>query len=254
MSAFISVRFPHAIHLFADGAVYDDDGVVLSFVTKISTSTTVPVAITARGSEGALVLAGVLCEMADQRGIDALLDTLRRVETDLSARRFFKEVDGTGFDLAIAVWHQETGPAHYRIHSYAAMPNVAPFKLHPLDDLVACGAAFDPQILFASGLLPVIGDTTAWARTKGGQIMDMMRGMKGGKLPGSAKTSEYVIGGHVDLATVTASGVKVERIRRYKDKVGQRIKPEGAENPLQWAGMSRKQRRALEREARQRVA
>ena len=256
MSAFMSVRFPNSIQLLADGAVYDDNGEVLSFVDKISVSRTVPVAITARGrTDLALPLAMLLCELADSEGIDDLLKALHNVETNLNMRRHFTEPDNGQFDLAIALWHPVTGPAHYRVHNCASMPDFTPFVLHELGDFIACGTAFNPDQLFRAGILPVTSDPTEWARTNGGDIMDMMRQSKGEPLPGALEEPQYIIGGHVDLATITASGVTLQRIRRYKDKIGKKIDPTKDRKALSpHDGLSRQQRRALERQAKRSVA
>ncbi|TBC78002.1 hypothetical protein [Rhizobium ruizarguesonis] len=247
MSAFISARFQDSVQLFADGAAYDHSGAVTSFEDKIRASRRAPVAVAVRGASGkALRHADMICDFADEFGVEVLIDgLLGQYDTSLKARRFFKGDDEAGFDFAIALWHPQRGPMHYRLHSYHGIPAFAPFVLHELGDVVACGAVFDPQTLFQLGLLPVVGDPTAWARTKGVEIMELMRGRLGEPLPGDTIAKAYRIGGHVDLATVTAAGVKLRRVRLWNDKIGELIDP----YKQQAAIGSRKERRAAKRRA-----
>lgn len=256
MSAFISVRFPDSIQLLADGAAYNPEGVITSFEDKIRVSRRAPVAVAVRGASGlALGHGQLICDLADQEGVEELLRVLRSYDTSLNARRYFKADETAGFDFAIALWHPAEGPKHYRLHSYPTLPGFAPFVLHELGDFTACGTVFHPDELFRAGILPVYGDPTDWARTKGGDIMDMMRQSKGEPLPGAIEKPQYIIGGHVDLATVTATGVKLQRIRRYTDKIGKKIDPKQDRKAITPAdSMSRQQRRALERKAKRSAA
>lgn len=225
MSAFVSVRFQDSIQLFADGAAYDSTGTVISFEDKIKVSKVAPVAVAVRGTVGsALKHAQILCDMADHEGVEELLKALTEYEDSLCARRLFKDVKETAFDFAIAMWLPNVGLKHYRLHS-VPLPGFAPFKLHELGDLIACGAAFAPHILFEKGILPVTGDTTKWAKSKGVEIMEIMRSLQSEAPPGLPASYPYLIGGHVDLATITESGVKLRRVKRWPDKVGEKIVP-----------------------------
>lgn len=242
MSAFVSVRLPDSVQLLADGAAYDAAGIVTSFENKIRVSKRVPVAIAVRGASGlALLHADLLCELADDEGVEGLLDALHEYATSLKIRRHLKQDPVFGFDFAVAVWHPETGPAHYRIHGCDGIHGFAPFVLHELGDLVACGANFPGETLYRLGILPVRKDGPTWGRTKGGEIMDLMRGLKGEPLAGDMSAEAFRIGGHVDVASVTAAGVTVRRIRQWGDKVGELINPFRQEQTV--IG-NRKQRRA----------
>jgi hypothetical protein len=79
-----------------------------------------------------------------------------------------------------------------------------------------------------------------------------MRTKRGEPLPGAAGTSGYRIGGHVDLASITAAGVSVTRLRAYPDKIGETINPFSG-NVVPLITGNRQQRRAAERQARKRA-
>lgn len=251
MSAFISVRFTDEIHLFADGAAYDRQGTMTAFVDKIKVGKVAPVAIACRGGPAELVTrhAELLCDMADQEGIEELLRTLESYESSLCARRIFKEISENSFDFAIALCLPNGNLKHYRLHSCAGMPDFAPFKLHEIGDFIACGSGFSPQTLFDKGILPVWGDTTKWAKTKGVEIMEIMRQLPGVPLPGQVVGHPYVIGGHVDLATITRSGVRLRRVRRWDDKIGEKMMPTQQETPI-----GNRQARRLAKAARRHAA
>jgi hypothetical protein len=69
MSAFVSARFADSVQLLADGAAYDDFGVITSFERKIIAGKISPVAIAVRGNAAAIALrhAQLLCDLADAR-------------------------------------------------------------------------------------------------------------------------------------------------------------------------------------------
>lgn len=246
MSAFLSIRFLDSIQLFADGAAYDaETGVITSFESKIQKSGKVPFAIAVRGSSGlALDHAKILCEIADERGIPDVLAVLRSYSTDTEAQRQFLAEPLALFDFAIALWHPETGPAHYRMHCASTMPDFAPFVLHDLGELCAVGSVFEPQKLFDLGILPVSGDTTIWAETKVVEIIEVMRTMKGEPLPGTSQKADYRIGGHVDLATVTEYGVLLRRVREWKDEIGEPINPFREHENVRLFGNRKERRKA----------
>ncbi|WP_275787710.1 hypothetical protein [Pararhizobium gei] len=208
----------------------------------------VPVAIAVRGASGhSLAHARALCSLADENGVIEMIDALRSYQLNLSVRRHFQNDEKAGFDFAVAVWHPTEGPQQFRIHSYPTLPDFAPFELHSVEFLLACGSYFDSQALFDRGILPVRGDGHIWAKTKGAEIMDLMRATKADNLPGYEGEPFYAIGGHVDLASVTAEGASIERVRVWKDRIGRKIKPEVEEPAANVAGLNRQMRRAMRR-------
>lgn len=245
MSAHMSVKFADSIQLFADGAAYNPEGVVTSFEDKIKVGRIAPVAIAVRGMAGfSLNLASFLCEATDREGIEKLLNTLRGLKDSLYFRRASKEEEATGFDFLIALWHPTEGPKHYRLHNVPTLPGFAPFVLHEIGDFIACGAPFAAQTLFDRKILPVTGRPTKWAQAQGVKIMELMRNTPGEPLPGLIDPHPYRIGGHVDLATVTKTGVVLRRVKRWNDKVGERIMPTSINQKEEWLG-NRQQRRRL---------
>ncbi|MEQ1954427.1 hypothetical protein [Mesorhizobium sp. CN2-181] len=248
MTAFLSVQFPKSVELLADSAAYDEDGNVVGFERTIRTAKQVPLAIAVRGaSRFALLFADGLCRQADQHGIDVFLQAAAVV-----AERIEDEVrhEDQNFDLAIGAFSPTRGPCHFRVHTYPTLPGFPAFRLNEMDTFVAAGTMFDPQELVRLGIWPVRGNPSVWAKTRAGEIFDIMRVRKGEPLPDTIGAPRYCIGGTVELASITAEGVTVTRVRDYGDKVGSAIDPFAGAAAALLQPPTRQQRRAAEREAR----
>ncbi len=248
MSAFVAVKMPTACQLLADGAEYLADGTIISFPRKIAVSKEVPFAVAVRARHvDVLPNFGRICDAADDIGVDPMLDLLANEAADLEVW------ENRVVDLMIAAWSPTKGACTFRIHNCPTLSDAKSFKaLNPLPDLSACGTVFEPATLFLSGILPIKTSLQAWARDGGVRLMDMMRRIPGEPPPGQPAGYPYLIGGHVDAATVTADGVVIERVKTWhQDKVGEKIDPFADSKVVPF--QSRHQRRAAERQAKKEV-
>lgn len=244
MSALMSIKVGGTIQLFTDGASYEPDGTIVSFVRKVLVGKKTAVAIGIRGfGRLALDAACNLVNTADEVGPEAFLVHLENIAGQL------QEISSSlpresQFQYMIALGQPGKGVRHLGLHcvpEFSAMPYC---QLVELGDLTASGSHFTAAELFQRGILPARGDPTQWARTCGLQIMEMMRSRPAERLPGYEGGHDYVIGGHVDLATVTERRATVQRIRVWPDKVGEKIDPAARSNVVAFPQNRRERRRS----------
>lgn len=99
---------------------------------------------------------------------------------------------------------------------------------------------------------PTAGENhTDFLKYVGRSVMGFMREVPGTQmhLVGTGAPARYLVGGHIDMATVDATGARIERIHVWDDKIGERIRPEKTEATVVPIGGNRKARRAAKRRA-----
>lgn len=248
MSAIMSIETPDNVVLLTDGAVYDADDILTNVKRKVFTSDKVPIAIANRGHQGMAEYASkLIIEIVEALGLDA---SIERIEELLKQ---FKDNDATDglyrFELIIAGISDEFGPIHLIIHSTALERGL--YRSGGTMVRSTSGAGMGEM-----GIRLPFKDETAehYVRENGVAIFEFYRRQLN-EAP-RAKGSVSLVGGQLDLTIVSRTGVTVETIHRWDDKVGELINPFADHQTVKtFPGMTRQQRRAAERALqRKRVA
>jgi hypothetical protein len=243
MSAYVSISTPEAAILLTDGAA-TCNGLFVGDFNKVFAAKSAPVAVTFCGDQelGEMVAADI-CAAADDVGpghaIGVLPDFARQMKTmhieagnpdiavDVLVTAFVPGVGGV--HRAFKTRSSTTRPAGSAPVDVPAFTVIEPPRMtstHRItaDDLDAATIPLiepgEPELLY-------------WYRN-GADIMEMLRRQKIDWKGGLG----YGIGGHVDLTTISAAGVRTERLRTWPDKIGERISPTPG-------GLNRHHRRAM---------
>jgi len=221
MSAFMAAKYADRVDVLSDGAVYSEDGTVMGFERKIWKSDRLPLVFVGRGDALATRAMGAAVEMAERlhKTFDATLECLQqKIEA-----RADSGAEQAALDGILAGISETRGPVIAYFHTYQEDYPVEPFKFHDVPQEITCGSDPEPRALHESGL-PMF-----WAidglRQYGPTFFDVMRQFPMQHLAHPDKPWVYAIGGHLDLATVTADGVTIERIHEWPDEIGQKINP-----------------------------
>lgn len=222
MSAFISLPYADRVEILTDGATCFPSGRLLAKTCKVTASQHVPMVITGRGNYGDLeqiaeaILGATECGSFDAT-IDALVDAL-------GAGSFVKR--HYAYEVVIAGISEAYGPRHYFFRSEPTPETpfgaVAPFTLVDWGGMPLVGGAVmtDEELAaadvtrqsFESGL-----------RDVGIPLFEIMRGNSKDGTPEFGDA--YWIGAHIDHTVVDASGVRIERIHEWPDKLFEVISP-----------------------------
>lgn len=252
MSFYMSTVYPDRVELLTDAAGWDNDGVLRTVRSKVTVVPGYPVAITSRGIYGrARRITDLLIEMVQRAGsfdlaMELLAEGLPTIKRAVPA--------GEAVDFCIAGHSPEAGFAVYTFRTADEPPFVEGWKLYASTETVVCGIDggrhgrpdFHRQFLAAGTL-----------RESGVKFVEMFRRAKNtdGAMAGLSQEAYCNAGGFLELTTVTADGVRTERIHEWDDRVGERADPfRSRPNVAAFPAMSRQQRRAAERESRKRRA
>lgn len=228
MSAFFSMVHHDVVQVLTDGAVYKPDGTLISVEQKIWHSDVLPVAITGRGNYEKLKNAAMGLLRFDTFGsVDKLLAYVADFAKQAENRNKTEPLSSSeAFELLICAFSETAGPVtfYFTTHSYSG---VEALKLHMVQDMVL-GAGGD----ITDADLSSIGITAReyedeglnFLRKRGVDIFELMRSRKG-KNPVRPEQEIYGIGGHCQLTTISKSGVVVETLKVWPDKVGEKIDP-----------------------------
>ncbi|NRF09401.1 hypothetical protein [Agrobacterium pusense] len=228
MSAFFSMVHHGVVQVLTDGAVYKPDGTLISIEQKIYYSDRLPVAITGRGNSEKLRSAAMGLLRFDMFGsVDKLLAYVADFAKQAENRNRTAPLSSSdAFELLICAFSETAGPVtfYFTTHSYSG---VEAMRLHMVQDMVF-GAGGD----ITDGDLSSIGVTAQqyeeeglnFLRKRGVEIFELMRNRKG-KNPVRPEQEIYGIGGHCQLTTISESGVVVETLKVWPDKVGEKIDP-----------------------------
>lgn len=233
MSAFVSVVYPDSIRLLTDGAIYTDKGVLIDVRRKVWTSEGLPVAVTGRGSSEAItVIAGAITMMADLMPVKSVDDMLVGLET------FFAGMGERGFpegqmgEYLIVAWSETRGPVQYYVTSVTAPgynEGVQPFQLTRITSpFLVAGAADEATFVADLAFIGLTADTLSGSdamRQYGADILEVMRRRPGPNPIAPEQPHMFGIGGQADLTTIAPDGVKVETLRRWPDRIGEKITP-----------------------------
>ncbi|MCO6389441.1 hypothetical protein GTW25_00150 [Aliihoeflea aestuarii] len=261
MSAIVAYEAPKASFIFTDGAAYDVTGRLTRIKRKVTVSNKVPLAIASRGNAGlGKILVEGLLERIEADGFDKATSMFESELPELMA-----SIDDAGTLFHTQVFIAGLSETHGVRNVFFQIPGSDRWpsdKIHHQPDFFTGLNCDEGLTLDDMGVRPVRdGDVFhEWIRDAGLSMMQFAR-----KNPKPSPYFEGLFsstGGHVDMTTVTAKGVKVETIHRWNDAVGELIDPT-KDRPIAKVipmmppaidGMSRQQRRAMKAQGRKRVA
>ncbi|MGO4838681.1 hypothetical protein AB4144_41175, partial [Rhizobiaceae sp. 2RAB30] len=111
MSAFYALAFDDRIELLTDGAIYNDDGVLLDIRRKVWTSPAVPFAVTGRGTSPTVdLIAQGFVAFSLMGSVDRALDA---IADRLAERRARGKETVTHCEMVIAAISETRGPVIY---------------------------------------------------------------------------------------------------------------------------------------------
>lgn len=259
MSGFLSVKHRDCIQILTDGAAYDDKHRLAKVSRKVFHARNMPIAVTSRGQAGiGDWLSQRICDLADKQGsVDVVLDALPRIVQILKAAAGdFLTGEENAIEVLVAGWSETKGPRHcvFRtrsVDSWHVTWEVIEMPEREISGGIAVSTSELLPWMAQFGLTPATamekldGDPANMFRRYGAEMAECWRRHM---VPGLSNV--FLIGGQVDLTEIRPEGVTVTTLRTWPDKIGEKINPFAGTNVAPIAGMSRKQRRAAEREAR----
>lgn len=274
MTAINIVKQRNRVHLVTDAAYWGPDGRIGCFGAKMFPLPNLPAVIATRGPLTAPFEFGLRFSVA----FTSFDDMVDRIEDELPdiyeacLQQFAEELGAmANVDLILAGWSAARNrPEAYLIHS---APNFCPLE-ERVEELLADGDVINPDAFKLQELDgPIVFAPTVLheKRAKAGfdeyanerdyptmlghmrTLLELQR-----REVGEWDDVEfYAVGGYATITTVTKNGIEQSVFHRWpEDRVGELIKPAPIdfknENvvPIASAGMSRQQRRYLERQAR----
>lgn len=169
---------------------------------------------------------------------------------------------GDMVEILIACWSEASGPRHFVFRTDETFGNAA-YKLTEMQQAISGGPQIDTAALLAwlepHGLTPanaiqkLDGKPSNLFPRYGAQIAEYWR-RQIVTIPGDSRP-RFLIGGHVDLTTITAAGCKIVTLQTWPDKIGEPINPYATDKVTAiGAGGSRRERKAAEKAARRRAS
>lgn len=211
MSAFYSFRYPDRVCILADAGVFNDDGRLAAIEGKVSHLRHLPIALTCRGNlEACQVMTRRLLAIA-ANSVDAWLRAARDVAT---SQRLIGPLD---CEILIACFSPRLGPAHFFVAFHDR--HGAAFEVQQQPVQFGCGPPIGLDDL-PPGAADEVSSPTFPDRY-GVDIMSAMR-RRPAIVPGQAKAYR-IVGGYLELTTVTAAGVTVRKLHDWNDKIGEPI-------------------------------
>lgn len=221
------------VQLATDAASYLADGTIVAFTRKVHVVDGHPVAITARGDTS---LTPHWIDRVDALVKQAGFDVAMAMLGD-SLPHLREEYEGLDVELCIA-GIGAAGPGVYTLRTREEPgEDVEPFKLHRSASTVVCGvdaSAWHQSIIDSRRFDLFAVEIANQARRK----------QASGTADGRRHAS---IGGHLDVTTIDARGVRTETVHRWpEDKIDSTIDPYRGTNvaPMVAPAGNRAQRRA----------
>lgn len=239
MSAIVAVETSDSVVMLTDGAIYDTKSVLLDVRRKVLVSEKMPLAIAGRGHTGlGDYAAKLIMKLIEDVGFDAGTAAAE------SILKQFGPLSGIEhFELIIAGMSEEYGPRHVQMRTDRS------FSFNR--EQSAISSATSGAAPSEMGLPPRSPDEGLehYLCRVGADMFNFYRRHVGRPDDG------YVVGGQVDLTIVSRTGVTVETIHRWDDKIGELINPFAERKTVTpFAGLNRQQRRQAERDQRRRAA
>lgn len=229
MSAYFSVIYEDRIELLTDGAVYNDEGVLLEVAEKVYRSSRWPLAMTSRGDLSLLEAFGQYLEIVGA-AVASVDELISRLQAYLDGRR--EKGSPEPFEILIAAFVAD-GPVNLYFSSDPLIEGIEPWVIHQVGPEFGGGPMFTLDDLKAEGIS--VESLSSGLEENGADLMKLMRKRKGGHPTKPFLPDVYGIGGHVDLTIVRPGGVTTKRLHIWPDVIGQPIDPFAVENALRAA-------------------
>ncbi|WP_025199116.1 hypothetical protein [Brucella sp. BO2] len=223
MSAFYVAKYEDRIEILTDGAVYSDDGTIVSIERKIWISDHLPLTFVGRGSHPSVnLISTAMGLLSFNKTVDETL-VLFMEKIEAMAEKPGEKVQLDGLVCGIS---ETLGPIVYYFCTSKQVceeRGLEPFKIYEVPDEMCAATNPTPRAIRNSGL-PMFWAIDGLAEY-GGVFFDTMRQftMKHVALPD--QPDMYAIGGHVDHTVIRADGIVSERILEWPDKIGEKIDP-----------------------------
>lgn len=279
MSAINVIKFPDGVHVATDSAAWDASGTVTAFVHKSFALPHFPAVIATRGA----AITPLLFGWAFTKEFSSFDDMVARIDDEMPEIHEILMPDlgehGEGFDLVIAGYSEERKAFEFytmttlsiadRGYSDEESAEVLaagaldqkPYQLVEIKEPLLCSPAIlSEDEIAATGLNQRVANLGRQAQIDETfrTVLEMQR-----QKPFNFMDCDepfHGIGGRATVCTVTKTGVDQRVIHRWRgDRIGELIKPEPVDwsatvTPINTAGMSRQQRRYLERQAKKKRA
>ena len=235
MAAINVIRQRHAVHILSDGAFCDAAGIVCEIGPNAFALPHLPAALAIRGSTHFMPFL-VHRLSRECRSFDDMLG--RIVPVALEVHVSFPMAFGTlgygsiepDFDIVAVGWSKSRGvPASYLVCSHdravAQGLTAAAWQLVELPDVLIAPPIAEKQISAVGWELPyspesfrpdVDGVSLLKVQRLSRRQLDVSSGMRG---------QVYVVGGFIQLTSVSAHGVSSDVLHWWPDEVGRRIEP-----------------------------
>jgi hypothetical protein len=223
MSAYVCIAYEDRIEMLTDGAIYNEDGILLEAAEKVSRSERLPIAVTGRGSSDVVNLFAAYIVALTQFS-KSVAEVFSRLETNLESQK--SKLGVPPFEIVICAIHEEQGPLTIRFSSVALGDGLEPWTLYALGREVIGGPLIDLDDIRAGGVS--IESLCQGLEDQGADLMEILRLRKAGNPAESLLPDVYGIGCHVDHTVIRAAGVTTKRIRTWPDVIGQPIDPHAA--------------------------
>lgn len=218
MSAFIAVAFEDRVELLTDGAICDEEtGQLLAVRRKVWHSDTIPIAVTGRGTSGAVasICNAIIVAAEAEGGFDPAMAWLIDMLAD--RRQLGSEAK---VEIVIVGIAESRGPVvlYFSTGEGQSIDGnvVEPWVLTDMAGEAAAGG--DPQID------PALMNGVAFV-VAGSMVMEGMRKTQTNDVFRPGLSGNYSVGGCIDYTVVTAAGVEVKRIHEWPDEIGQPVDP-----------------------------
>lgn len=226
----MAAAYEDRVEVLTDGAIYEDDGTIISLRQKIWKSDKLPLVFAGRGNAIAVdMMSTALSFFAMAHG--TFDETFMAFKDKIEARAD-KGKDQVAVDAVFTGISESLGPVIYYFHTYQegseGFYGCEPFKFYDAGKEIAAGPTPPPRAMRDSGL-PMY-----WAfdglEGHGKTFMGLLRQHPMEHLAHPDKPLVYGVGGHVDHTVVTADGVTIKRLHVWpEDQIGRKIEPHSAE-------------------------
>lgn len=228
MSAIITLLARQAAHVFTDGAGYDQNGKLLQFLTKAYPVPQARLVVSTRGHGIATAALGSL--FGSMQSLDEARDraigTLEFAESHLG-HVWQLSADRGAVQVVVAGLDSEGRPAAFTLANCDCGPDVPAWKVVPIEGLAVMPST--PQI--APEIMGLIDGKRSFDDITDADCVEIMEVVRRHRLPVIGRddlAAVYAIGGFIQATSVSAEGISTRILRRWPDRIGERISPVAA--------------------------
>lgn len=227
MSAYYAVAYPDRVEIATDGALYRDDGTIYDLALKCWHSDRLPLAFAGRGNATMVDGIGLMLDVLTPFGsVDMVLEVFGK---SLSRNERLREIP---IDGVIGSISDAGTPQLHWFTTYDGFEGFEPLRLYDVGKEWAGAPSPSPDVLAEYGFPERMATETL--AEAGADLFEAFRRTKMVHLAHPEQPKLYAVGGHVDLTTVRAEGVSVERLRTWPDVAGEKIEPELDSKAASW--------------------